>query len=382
MLSLSRSRHFPFDQLAYRKLRFQRPATPPPLENIQKKLELKKTEYYLHGKPATTLSVDATRSAALDISFDLTMHRLPCSWLSLDAMDVTGTSELDVSHHVHKRRIDPAGHGFMPDDQGGVTKVEIGPSNKPGLLPSSDGTPSCGSCYGAGLGPSEVVATSAGDAGANATDAAAGAASLTGAGAAENLNKKPRPPRCCTTCDDVRNAYRLKGWKMPDPLKIKQCHDEEHPEEVMQQKGEGCHIWGSLRVAKVAGSFHVAPGCVVFFHFSFFCCSFGENARERQKKKQLILSSFLLPSFHPRQEILEWPHGTHARPVPLHGQRDRRLPHREQAQLRPALPRAAFPLRWGALLFGGELCSWPRSQRGGSGGGDARGDERGDARHR
>lgn len=296
MLSLSRSRHFPFDQLAYRKLRFQRPATPPPLENIQKKLELKKTEYYLHGKPATTLSVDATRSAALDISFDLTMHRLPCSWLSLDAMDVTGTSELDVSHHVHKRRIDPAGHGFMPDDQGGVTKVEIGPSNKPGLLPSSDGTPSCGSCYGAGLGPSEVVATSAGDAGANATDAAAGAASLTGAGAAENLNKKPRPPRCCTTCDDVRNAYRLKGWKMPDPLKIKQCHDEEHPEEVMQQKGEGCHIWGSLRVAKVAGSFHVAPGCVVFFHFSFFCCSFGENARERQKKN----SSFCLLFFFPR----------------------------------------------------------------------------------
>ena len=210
------------------------------------------TEYYLHGKPTTTLSVDATRSAALDITFDVTMHRLPCSWLTLDAMDVAGTSEIDVSHHIHKRRIDPSGHGFLPDDEGGVKKVAIGPANKPGLLPSShDGTPSCGSCYGAGLGPNEVPPSEAAAAAANET------ADETGGALA---NKKPDPPRCCATCDDVRNAYRLRGWKPPDPLGIKQCHDEEHREEVMQQKGEGCHIWGSLRVAKVAGSFHIAPG--------------------------------------------------------------------------------------------------------------------------
>lgn len=186
------------------------------------------------------------------------MHKLPCSWLSLDAMDVTGTSELDVSHHIHKRRIDPSGHGFMPDNEGGVTKVEIGPSNKPGLLPApSDGTPSCGSCYGAGLSPAEAAAADA----VNATGAAAGGAPSAGAaGATGAPGEKPRPPRCCATCDDVRAAYRLRGWKMPDPLTVKQCHDEEHHEEVMQQKGEGCHIWGSLRVAKVAGSFHIAPG--------------------------------------------------------------------------------------------------------------------------
>ena len=225
------------------------------------------SEYYLHGKPTTTLSVDATRSAALDITFDVTMHKLPCSWLTLDAMDVAGTSELDVTHHIHKRRIDPSGHGFMPDDEGGVKKVEIGPANKPGLLPQHDGTPSCGSCYGAGLGPNEVPPSEAAAASAAAAAggaAATGAAAALGALASSKENTKPDPPRCCATCDDVRAAYRLRGWKPPDPLTIKQCHDEGHREEVMQQRGEGCHIWGSLRVAKVAGSFHIAPGCVFF----------------------------------------------------------------------------------------------------------------------
>lgn len=225
-------------------------------------------EHYLHGKPTTTLSVDATRSAALDITFDLTFHKLPCSWLTLDAMDVGGTSELDVSHHVHKRRIDPSGHGFLPDDEGGVKKVEMGPANKPSLLPN-DGTASCGSCYGAGLGPTEIppsAATANATTGGDATRAA-GATGAAGAGAAGAASgeTKPDPPRCCATCDDVRAAYRLRRWKLPDPLTIKQCHDEGHHEEVLQQRGEGCHVWGSLRVAKVAGSFHIAPGCVFIF---------------------------------------------------------------------------------------------------------------------
>ena len=267
-----------------------------PLKNEQsnKKHNVEK-EYYLHGKPTTTLSVDATRSAALDISFDLTFHKLPCSWLTLDAMDVSGTSELDVSHHIHKRRVDPSGHGFLPDDEGGVKRVEIGPSNKPSLLPS-DGTPGCGSCYGAGLGPNEVAPSAA----ANATTAdAAGAGATTGS---TESKTKPDPPRCCATCDEVRAAYRLKGWKLPDPLTIKQCHDEGHHEEVIQQKGEGCHVWGSLRVAKVAGSFHIAPG-YEFFWFSPSFFEFFHREREGGKPAHFPLSFFFSLFFSIQKNI-------------------------------------------------------------------------------
>ena len=38
------------------------------------------------------------------INFDVTFSRLPCSVLSLDAMDVSGEHELDVVHDVYKRK--------------------------------------------------------------------------------------------------------------------------------------------------------------------------------------------------------------------------------------------------------------------------------------
>ena len=31
---------------------------------------------------------------------------------------------------------------------------------------------------------------------------------------------------CCNSCEDVRNAYRLKGWVMPDYDGIEQCQRE------------------------------------------------------------------------------------------------------------------------------------------------------------
>jgi len=132
----------------------------------------------------------------------------------------------------------------MPDEEG-VTKVLIGPANKPGMeaIPMSDGTAQCGSCYGAG-----------------ATDDSVKDPSSPPPVVINGADTSKPAPRCCATCEDVREAYKLKGWMLPDPSTIKQCHDEKHREAVMQQRGEGCHLWGTLRVPKVAGSFHLAPG--------------------------------------------------------------------------------------------------------------------------
>jgi hypothetical protein len=59
------------------------------------------------------------------------MHHLPCSWLSLDVMDVAGATELDVHHDdVWTRRLDPEGHPFT----GEVDKRPVGPRTKVELL--------------------------------------------------------------------------------------------------------------------------------------------------------------------------------------------------------------------------------------------------------
>ena len=133
-------------------------------------------------------------------------------------MDISGEVELDVDHDVYKRRLDPGGKPFT----GETHKEPIGPRNKPAFSREevSAAKEGCGSCYGAS---------------ANAT-------------------------HCCATCDDVREAYKEKAWSLPDPQTVKQCHDESYYASLRDQAAEGCHLWGVLRVARVAGNFHVGVG--------------------------------------------------------------------------------------------------------------------------
>jgi hypothetical protein len=69
-----------------------------------------------------------------------------------------------------------------------------------------------------------------------------------------------REDQCCNTCEEVREAYRLKGWSFQAPDQIEQCKREHFSENLQAQKNEGCHVWGHMMVNKVAGNFHVAPG--------------------------------------------------------------------------------------------------------------------------
>lgn len=67
--------------------------------------------------------------------------------------------------------------------------------------------------------------------------------------------------RCCNTCEDVREAYRERRWAFPDnPENITQCKDEHFNEKLQMAFTQGCHIYGSLIVNRVSGSFHIAPG--------------------------------------------------------------------------------------------------------------------------
>lgn len=43
-------------------------------------------------------------------------------------------------------------------------------------------------------------------------------------------------------------------------LDAEQCQSSSAEKDIKDQEGEGCRMWGSLRVNKVAGNFHFAPG--------------------------------------------------------------------------------------------------------------------------
>ncbi|KAG1366496.1 endoplasmic reticulum-Golgi intermediate compartment protein 3 [Cocos nucifera] len=122
-------------------------------------------------------------------------------------------------HDVIKTRIDSHGNVIEARQDGiGAAKIEKPLQRHGGRLEHNETY--CGSCYGAETSDED----------------------------------------CCNSCEEVREAYRKKGWGLSNPDLIDQCKREGFLQRIKDEEGEGCNIYGFLEVNKVAGNFHFAPG--------------------------------------------------------------------------------------------------------------------------
>lgn len=168
---------------------------------------------FLTTQTTHELVVDTSRGAHIDINFDVDFPRMPCAWLSLDAMDISGEMHLDVAtQSIKKQRVSAAGKPIGEPEHHDVhhTRKDVIKGN----------STACGSCYGA------------------------------------ETAQQP----CCNTCEEVRTAYQHKGWMLTNLSGIDQCKNDDYLKTLKEQEGEGCHVWGQLTVNKVAGNFHFAAG--------------------------------------------------------------------------------------------------------------------------
>lgn len=174
--------------------------------------------YYLTTEVSPELFVDTTRHQKLRINVDIYFPKLPCAYLSIDAMDVSGEQQTDIDHNIFKQRMDIDGVAIDENAQRehlGDKSVDVMKKVQTTLDPGR-----CESCYGA---------------------------------------ESAQIP-CCNTCEDVRNAYRNRGWAFQDADGYEQCKREGWKDKFQEQKNEGCKVFGYLEVSKVAGNFHIAPG--------------------------------------------------------------------------------------------------------------------------
>ncbi|KFA66467.1 hypothetical protein S40285_00718 [Stachybotrys chlorohalonatus IBT 40285] len=160
--------------------------------------------------------VDKGRGERMEIHFNMTFPKMPCELLTLDVMDVSGEQQHAIMHGVNKVRLMSQAKGGGAID---IKSMTLHDNEAQHLDPSY-----CGGCYGA---PAPPNAAKAG---------------------------------CCNTCDEVREAYGSVSWAFGRGEGVEQCEREHYAERLDEQREEGCRIEGGLRVNKVVGNFHLAPG--------------------------------------------------------------------------------------------------------------------------
>lgn len=182
-------------------------------------LFISETSLYLYSGTETKLVVDTSRGERLRVNFDVTFPSIACSLIAVDTMDISGEQHYDIRHDIVKKRIDPVGNVIASrQDVVGAPKIERPLQRHGGRLDRNETY--CGSCYGAEVADDD----------------------------------------CCNTCEEVREAYRKKGWGLSNPELIDQCTREGFISKIKEEEGEGCNINGFVDVSKVAGNFHFAAG--------------------------------------------------------------------------------------------------------------------------
>jgi endoplasmic reticulum-Golgi intermediate compartment protein 3 len=154
----------------------------------------------------------------MEIHLNMTFPRIPCELLTLDVMDVSGEQQTGVVHGVNKVRLSSYKEGSTMID---TTALRLHDQQDTATHLDPD---YCGNCYSAPAPP--------------------------------NAKK----PGCCNTCDEVREAYAANSWAFGRGEGVEQCEREGYGERLDSQRQEGCRIEGDIRVNKVVGNFHIAPG--------------------------------------------------------------------------------------------------------------------------
>lgn len=162
------------------------------------------------------LVVDKGRGERMEISLNVTFPLVPCELLTLDVMDVSGELQMGVTHGINKVRLSSVADGSKAID---FKSLDLHNDQASHLAPDY-----CGECYGA---PPPQNAHRTG---------------------------------CCNTCDEVRDAYASISWSFHRGEGVEQCEREHYAEKLDAQRQEGCRLEGTVRVNKVVGNFHFAPG--------------------------------------------------------------------------------------------------------------------------
>uniref|UniRef100_A0A7S4L013 Endoplasmic reticulum vesicle transporter C-terminal domain-containing protein n=1 Tax=Paramoeba aestuarina TaxID=180227 RepID=A0A7S4L013_9EUKA len=227
---------------------------------------------YLEVEVVPELSVDDSFGELLKINLDVTFLDLPCAYISLDAMDISGSTQVDVHTNMYQERLSKDGTVIEEGKEIKLSAVnekeEEEKKMKKKKIPVAETRPGCPTCYGAERAHDD----------------------------------------CCHTCEDVRNMYAERGWGIHDYNTIAQCVNEGLLEEMEKVKGEGCRYYGYLQVKKVKGNFHFSPGKTIQnrnFHTHDFVHGFSDSYNMSHKINRISFGEDFPGNINPLDGVLK-----------------------------------------------------------------------------
>lgn len=184
--------------------------------------------YFMQLETKDEMLIDQNQDQKyLNISFQTTFWRVPCSVLHMNLIDPKKANVMHVVHDIYKTRLNSNGKPFSQRTRDSLANVaqtsaeleEAGHHNNSVKAPHVTPHLRCGSCFQSHIDEDD----------------------------------------CCTTCEDVRAAFKSKGWSLPRDYVFGQCEDEAYALDP-PQKQEGCQIDAKLHVRKVAATVHIGVG--------------------------------------------------------------------------------------------------------------------------
>ncbi|CAJ08503.1 conserved hypothetical protein [Leishmania major strain Friedlin] len=174
--------------------------------------------YFLSVEEHQEMFVDTKVGGDMQVTVNITFNHVPCDLITLDAVDIFGVFANDVEGNTVKQRIDAAtgqvisAARAMVDEKKVMTKAI-----------DADGAEkeNCPSCYGAERNPGD----------------------------------------CCHTCEDVRQAYARRGWKLDiDEISVEQCAEDRINMAAAASGKEGCNLYATFAASRATGSLQFIPG--------------------------------------------------------------------------------------------------------------------------
>lgn len=240
----------------------------------------------------------------MEIHLNITFPRLPCELATLDVMDVSGDVQTGVAHGVNKVRLTSFESGSLVIN---TQKLVLQAAEASKHLDPEY----CGSCYSAP--------------------------------APENAIK----PGCCNTCDEVREAYATNSWAFGRGEGVEQCEREGYSERLDEQRTEGCRIEGVIRVNKVVGQFHIAPGRSFTngnMHVHDLDYYFSRETAGRHTFKHDIHALHFGPQL-PGEMVTKWTDHHHSNPLDGHSESTEEAAHNYMYFIK-VVSTSYLPLGW------------------------------------